>query len=243
MTEQREDVFSMNEKLDYDANCLPSVRLPLCASARPLLNSTQPSSIKLPLVRLCSPSTQLRFTSINHVSGSAERSHPSSHMHFRLTLHPPILRTFSASSALVPPLQAFTKYSYSVASCRNFPYQLISKNPNRSTHEDQTARRHATLFIPIPSTSPSPSPFLSSGALPHSPNITSLHFMSGGEMDYAPWEGKQMGSYGAGAGAAYVFSRSPAAEGYVWAQDQVKATLERWFQYPLEPSRIKSYKG
>lgn len=45
-------------------------------------------------------------------------------------------------------------------------------------------------------------------------------------MDYAPWEGKQMGSYGAGAGAAYVFSRSPAAEGYVWAQDQVHAALE-----------------
>lgn len=44
-------------------------------------------------------------------------------------------------------------------------------------------------------------------------------------MDYAPWEGKQMGSYGAGAGAAYVFSRSPAAEGYVWAQDQVHAPL------------------
>lgn len=41
-------------------------------------------------------------------------------------------------------------------------------------------------------------------------------------MDYAPWEGKQMGSYGEGAGAAYVFSRSPAAEGYVWQQDQVR---------------------
>jgi len=40
-------------------------------------------------------------------------------------------------------------------------------------------------------------------------------------MDYAPWEGKQMGAYGAGAGAAYVFSRSPAVEGYVWKQDQV----------------------
>lgn len=40
-------------------------------------------------------------------------------------------------------------------------------------------------------------------------------------MDYAQWEGKQMGSYGEGAGAAYVFSRSAAAEGFVWAQDQV----------------------
>lgn len=40
-------------------------------------------------------------------------------------------------------------------------------------------------------------------------------------MDYAQWEGKRMGSYGAGAGAAYVFSRSPAAEGYVWAEQQV----------------------
>eukprot|EP00752_Nemacystus_decipiens_P003960 g3626.t1 len=47
-----------------------------------------------------------------------------------------------------------------------------------------------------------------------------VRYVFGGEMDYAPWEGKQMGSYGAGAGAAYVFSRSPAAEGYVWAQDQ-----------------------
>lgn len=43
-------------------------------------------------------------------------------------------------------------------------------------------------------------------------------------MDYAPWEGKQLGSYGEGAGAAYVFSRSPAAEGYVWEQDQVRKT-------------------
>lgn len=40
-------------------------------------------------------------------------------------------------------------------------------------------------------------------------------------MDYAQWEGKQMGSYGEGAGAAYVFLRSTAAEGYVWEQDQV----------------------
>lgn len=45
--------------------------------------------------------------------------------------------------------------------------------------------------------------------------------ITGGETDYAPWEGKQMGSFGEGAGAAYVFSRSSAAEGYVWAQDQV----------------------
>lgn len=44
-------------------------------------------------------------------------------------------------------------------------------------------------------------------------------------MDYAPWEGKQMGAYGDGAGAAYVFSRSPAAEGYVWDQDQVRADM------------------
>lgn len=42
-------------------------------------------------------------------------------------------------------------------------------------------------------------------------------------MDYAPWEGKKMGAYGEGAGAAYVFSRSPAVEGYVWEQDQVRA--------------------
>lgn len=41
-------------------------------------------------------------------------------------------------------------------------------------------------------------------------------------MDYAPWEGKQMGAYGEGTGAAYVFSRSAAVEGYVWEQDQVK---------------------
>lgn len=53
-------------------------------------------------------------------------------------------------------------------------------------------------------------------------------------MDYAPWEGKQMGSYGTGAGAAYVFSRSPAAEGYVWTQDQVKAAPARWFMCPFE---------
>lgn len=44
-------------------------------------------------------------------------------------------------------------------------------------------------------------------------------------MDYAPWEGKKMGAYGEGAGAAYVFSRSPAVEGYVWEQDQVRAVL------------------
>lgn len=59
-------------------------------------------------------------------------------------------------------------------------------------------------------------------------------------MDYAPWEGKQMGSYGAGAGAAYVFSRSPAAEGYVWAQDQVNTdsfcTLENQLIRRLHPS-------
>lgn len=47
-------------------------------------------------------------------------------------------------------------------------------------------------------------------------------YATGGEMDYAPWEGKQMGAYGEGAGAAYVFSRSPAVEGYVWEQDQVR---------------------
>lgn len=41
-------------------------------------------------------------------------------------------------------------------------------------------------------------------------------------MDYAPWERKQMGSYGEGAGAAYVFSRSAATEGYVWEQDQAR---------------------
>lgn len=44
---------------------------------------------------------------------------------------------------------------------------------------------------------------------------------TGGSMDYAPWEGKRIGSYGEGAGVAYVFSRSAAAEGYVWGQDQV----------------------
>ena len=43
-------------------------------------------------------------------------------------------------------------------------------------------------------------------------------------MDYAPWEGKQMGAYGEDAGAAYVFSRSAAADGYIWRQDQVGAT-------------------
>ncbi|CAM9102436.1 unnamed protein product [Scytosiphon promiscuus] len=47
-----------------------------------------------------------------------------------------------------------------------------------------------------------------------------IRYVFGGDSDYAAWEGKQMGSYGEGAGAAYVFSRSPAAEGYVWAQDQ-----------------------
>lgn len=41
-------------------------------------------------------------------------------------------------------------------------------------------------------------------------------------MDYAPWEQKQMGSYGEDAGAAYIFSRSAAAEGYVWEQDQAR---------------------
>lgn len=45
--------------------------------------------------------------------------------------------------------------------------------------------------------------------------------LPGGDMDYAQWEGKQMGSYGEGAGAAYLFSRSGAVEGYVWEQDQV----------------------
>ncbi|CAM9763265.1 unnamed protein product [Pylaiella littoralis] len=49
-----------------------------------------------------------------------------------------------------------------------------------------------------------------------------VRYAFGGDTDYAPWEGKQMGSYGEGAGAAYVFSRSSAAEGYVWAQDQQK---------------------
>lgn len=53
-------------------------------------------------------------------------------------------------------------------------------------------------------------------------------------MDYAPWEGKQMGAYGEGAGAAYVFSRSPAVEGYVWEQDQVRAATS------MAPVRIKS---
>lgn len=55
-----------------------------------------------------------------------------------------------------------------------------------------------------------------------------LRITPGGDTDYAPWEGKQMGSYGEGAGAAYVFSGSPAAEGYVWGQDQVGAAAEQY---------------
>ena len=62
--------------------------------------------------------------------------------------------------------------------------------------------------------------------------------MSGGETDYAPWEGKQMGSYGAGAGAAYVFSRSPLAEGYVWAQDQVNAAPDCWLYVLFGTGRV-----
>lgn len=45
-------------------------------------------------------------------------------------------------------------------------------------------------------------------------------------MDYAQWEGKQMGAYGEGTGAAYVFSRSAAVEGYVWEQDQVRMDID-----------------
>lgn len=51
--------------------------------------------------------------------------------------------------------------------------------------------------------------------------ICDICSITGGDMDYAPWEAKQMGSEGRGAGAAYVFSRSAAAEGFVWGQDQV----------------------
>ncbi len=35
-----------------------------------------------------------------------------------------------------------------------------------------------------------------------------ISYVSGGEEDYAPWEGKQMGSYGYRTGAAYVFEKT-----------------------------------
>lgn len=73
-------------------------------------------------------------------------------------------------------------------------------------------------------------------------------------MDYAPWEGKRMGSYGEGAGAAYVFSRSSAEEGYVWRQDQVLVALvvgvlhgvvvtARAVLPPLCPERVDAVAG
>ncbi len=34
-----------------------------------------------------------------------------------------------------------------------------------------------------------------------------ISYVSGGEEDYAPWEGKQMGSYGYRTGAAYLFEK------------------------------------
>ncbi len=35
-----------------------------------------------------------------------------------------------------------------------------------------------------------------------------ISYVSGGEEDYAPWEGKQMGSYGYRIGAAYLFEKT-----------------------------------
>ncbi|CAM9924718.1 unnamed protein product, partial [Discosporangium mesarthrocarpum] len=47
-----------------------------------------------------------------------------------------------------------------------------------------------------------------------------VRYAFGGSMDYAPWEGKRMGAYGHGAGAAYVYSRSSGSVGSIWTEKQ-----------------------
>ncbi|CAM9476002.1 unnamed protein product [Chrysoparadoxa australica] len=49
----------------------------------------------------------------------------------------------------------------------------------------------------------------------------SVSYISGGEMDYAPWEGKALGSYGAETGAAYVLNQHFEAGGSIWLETQI----------------------